>query len=85
VTIQPPQSAASPQITVRPVRTTVIEKVDGAFEVELYSSMEDIRKARAAGLNSGTLVAVDVKGFTIEVFAVHHDKIETVGKFAPLS
>ena len=71
---------------VRPVGSVVIEKDDDALEVHLYSSMEVIREAQKKGLNGGTLVAVKGRdhGGKIQVFAVHHDGIRTLGNFAPL-
>ena len=44
--------------------------------------MDTIRAARAAGLNSGTLVAVepDLRVTSLEVFEIFTDKVQTVGK-----
>jgi hypothetical protein len=72
---------------VRPIRTELVEMDDDAFEVALYGSMDAIRAARAGGLNSGSYVAVMPTPGTKElmVYAVHHDHIDTVGKFQHLS
>lgn len=65
--------------TVTPVRTVMVENEEGIFEVALYRSMDEIRQARAAGLNSGTYVAVETGKSTITVFSVFKDRIDTVG------
>jgi hypothetical protein len=72
---------------VKPIGSTVIEMPEGAFEVNLFASMNDIRKARANGLNGGTLVAVrrDNPKDKIEVYAVYHDRMDTRGQFVPLA
>lgn len=73
--------AACPQ----PVGKTIIEEKGKALEVKLYASMDVIRTARKAGLNGGTLVAVQTdKGKTLEVYAVHKGRIDTLGKYQPL-
>lgn len=71
----------------QPVGNVIIERGEDAFEVFLYPSMEVIRDARANGLNGGTLVAVDGSADPIgkiQVYAVHADRIDTVGLFKPL-
>jgi hypothetical protein len=71
---------------VKKAGVTVVETEDGAFEVQLYETMDDIRQARMAGLNGGTLAAVRGKPKAkITVFSVRHDGIETVGEFVPLT
>lgn len=81
-------SVSKPQIRVtmqaiRPVRTVTIENGDDFFEVALFRSMDEIREARAGGLNGGSYVAVEKTG-TITVFAVFADKMDTIGEFRPL-
>ncbi len=75
-------AAAAP----KPVGRAVIEKDGNAFEVILFAKHEDIRKAKAAGLNGGTLVAVrpEVNGGKIEVYEVHAKNSKTWGKFASI-
>ncbi len=83
-------SAARPLVRDRPVagvrsvRTVLVEMNDDVFDVALYGSMDAIRAARAAGLNSGSYAAVlPMQGVNeLQVFSVHHDRIDTVGKFA---
>ncbi len=70
--------------SVKPVRTVAIDTEGGAFPVQLFDSMDDIRTARADGLNGGTFVAVDTQDSKIQVYAVYHDRIDTVGNFVPL-
>ncbi len=71
----------------QPLRSVFIETEVDAFEVQLFASMDQIREARKAGLNSGTFAAVDEVDAAgkIMVFSVHHDKIDTLGKFVPLA
>lgn len=68
----------------KPVRSVLAER-DGTFhEVHLYTSMDTIRRARTAGLNGGTLVAVNPEAQTetsIEVFAVRTGEVQTLGKY----
>lgn len=80
-------TAATRAEVPRPVRTIVAEKDGKAFEVQIYPSMEVIRQARAAGLNGGTLVAVDQKsaGGRIQVFALRDNRIDTMGNFTPIA
>ncbi|MBA3789401.1 hypothetical protein H0X32_03355 [Patescibacteria group bacterium] len=87
VTAERPKTAVSTAVAVRPIGSTFIEMDNAAFEVQLYGSMDKIREARTAGLNEGTYVAVkgvDASGKML-VYSVHTDKINTLGKFTPLS
>jgi hypothetical protein len=69
---------------VVPKRMVCVEIEQEIFEVSIFGSMEDIREARAKGLNGGSYVAVDAAG-QITVLSVFKDKIVTVGDFMPLS
>ena len=52
--------------------------------VLVFASMDDVKQLRAAGLNSGTLVAVSSDGGKFgEVYAVYKDNIKTIGQFKP--
>lgn len=68
--------------TPKSTRSILVEREGEFLEVALYRSMDAIRAARAAGLNSGALVAVepDFRATTLEVFEVFAEKVETVGK-----
>lgn len=71
----------------KPVDTIAVETDDGAFEVAVYATMDDIRAARAGGLNSGTYVAArdrQTADGRFEVLSVRTDGIVTVGRFAAL-
>ncbi len=71
-----------------PVDSVIIETETGeAFEVAIYATMDDIRKARAGGLNSGTYVAARDKkvGERYEVFSVHKAGVNTIGLFKPIA
>ena len=64
------------------VRTIIVEMKNGEFhEVHLYTSTDEIRRAREAGLNGGTYVAVNKKDGRgrYEVLSVHKDRVETIG------
>jgi hypothetical protein len=82
---RPTNPVAAKKVAVQSVNSTIIE-VDGTpYEVFLYKDMDAIRQARAAGLNSGTYVAINgKKGATIEVHAVHKDRVDTLGNFEAL-
>jgi hypothetical protein len=69
-----------------PVGSVMIEKGTEALDVELYASMDDIRGARAAGLNGGTYVAVKPNNpaSPLEVLAVYRDRVDSIGHFKPL-
>lgn len=75
--------AAAPR-AVKPVGTALIEHGADFIEVQLYSSMEDIRQARMQGLNGGTYVAVKSDAAQIEVYSVTKDAIMTQGHFGVL-
>lgn len=81
-----PQAASEKPTSAAAARTIVIERDGKVYEVILFSSMDDIRTARAvAGLNGGVYVAVDQKlpSGKVEVYAVHKDRIDTIGLFVP--
>lgn len=63
----------------------VVDMPEGAFEVLIFPAMEEIRAARAAGLNGGTLAGVSLSAEKMEVYAVHHDRIDTLGHFARIA
>jgi hypothetical protein len=72
----------------QPVGTMVIETEGGdAFEVAVYATMDDIRKARESGLNIGSYVAArDRKvGERYEVFCGRAKNVETLGLFEPIA
>ena len=71
---------------VLPIASTAIETEKGAYEVLLFATMDDLRRARAAGLNGGTYVAVKSAqpGGQIDVYSVHTDRVDTLGKFTPI-
>lgn len=74
-------------VAPNPLYDIVAENDTGdMFEVVVYSTMDDIRRARAAGLNSGTYVAAAdrTKEGIYEVFSVHSDSIDTIGKMKSL-
>ncbi len=76
-------SQAKAAVAVRPIRTSFVETKDGAFEVLLFESMEQIREAWKGGLNSGAYVALNGEvGSEVEVYTLHQDKAKTVGKCA---
>ena len=82
VSAEPPRTAAKQAQLVKPVGEVAVEHEQGIYSVLLFGSMDDIRAAQAAGLNSGPFAAVnrkDDKG-RYEVVSVHHNKIDTVGK-----
>lgn len=71
-----------------PICSVIIETENGdAFEVAVYATMDDIRKARAGGLNSGTYVAARDKkvGERYEVFSVRKEGVSTIGMFKPIA
>ncbi len=86
VTKDKPEYLAVAQPTViTPSGITVVEMKDGVFEVDLYASMDDIRTARAQGLNNGAFVAVKpVPGKKVQVLAVYKDRVESMGDFFPI-
>lgn len=89
VTWEKPASVARTASTngPAPAYSVIIETKDGdAFEVAVYPTMDDIRKARAGGLNSGTYVAaLDGKvGGQYEVFSVRKEGVTTIGLFKPI-
>lgn len=89
VTAQRPEIKTEKQAVasaVLPMASTAIEKDGGVYEVLLFATMDDLRLARAGGLNSGTYAAVKPAqtGGPIEVYAVHADRTDTIGKFMPL-
>lgn len=71
-----------------PVGEAVIETDAGeVFEVAVYATMEDVRTARASGLNSGAHVTAEDKRHPdgrFEVFSVHAEGVDTLGLFAPI-
>lgn len=80
-----PEKEAAPQ-GPKPVRSEVFEMEDGAYEFLIFRSMEDIRAARAAGLNGGTFVAVDQPDTNgkYDILGVFEDRVDSVGKYAPI-
>jgi hypothetical protein len=66
-----------------PTKTVVVELPDGMFEIPVYNSAEEIRQARISGLNGGSFAGIE-RGEKVEVYAVSHDKVATVGHFSPL-
>lgn len=70
-----------PEKAVTPLREIVVETEDGIFPALVYASMDVIREARDAGLNSGTLVTTGerLKDNRVVVYAVHHDRVDTIG------
>lgn len=85
VLLKRPERAVKPVLAV--VKTIVIETADGAFEVAVYATMENIRRAREAGLNSGALVTAEDRAHSdgrFEVFSVC-DGMKTIGIFAPIA
>ena len=87
VTALKPERSETPKTMVQPTGNTMIEKNDDFFEVALYASNEQIREARAQGLNGGSYVAVNSKDKDgkILVYSVHHDKVHTLGAYTPLA
>lgn len=81
VSVHKPQIAAVSAQAPAPVGEAIVELPSGTFEVHLYRSMDAIREARKFGLNGGAYVAVDPGrlGVPLEIFAVYHDRVETIG------
>lgn len=76
------QAAITKSTMPQPLRSELAERDGNFHEVRIYRAMDDIRKARASGLNGGTMVAVEPEaGKVIEVFAVYTDEVRTLGKF----
>ena len=67
------------------IGTELFELGDDAYEISVYTDMNAIRAHRAAGMNGGTKVAVPLpeKG-KYALYAVRHDGIDTLGKFAAM-
>ncbi|MBI5003935.1 hypothetical protein HZC00_02485 [Candidatus Kaiserbacteria bacterium] len=79
VMAQRPESAKA--LATKPVRTSLVDTKKGAFEVKLFASTDDIRRAATAGLNSGTYVAVNAgDGDEVEVYTLHDGKMKSMGK-----
>lgn len=81
VSVHKPQIAAVSAQAPAPVGEAIVSLPSGTFEVYLYRSMDAIREARKFGLNGGTYVAVDPGRLDVplEIFAVYHDRVETIG------
>jgi hypothetical protein len=90
VTLERPIAVSATTTSMpRPIDSIIIVREGEPFEVALYSTMDDIRQARSAGLNSGSYAAArDHKGNgkdgRIEVFSIRKDGITTLGLFAAL-
>lgn len=77
--------------TAKQTDTTVVAICEKTFSVKgvrttvmVFASMDDVKHLRAAGLNSGTHVAVSSDGGKSgTVYAVYKDNIKTVGEFKP--
>lgn len=76
-----PSTVVGQTTAPRAVDEVFIKMESGTFAVKLFNSIDDIRAARKAGLNGGSLVAVKPEGDKVEVLSAHHDKMDTVGIF----
>jgi len=88
VTLEQPKLAifASSELP-KPVDTIAVLTDDGSFEVAVYATMDDIRAARASGLNSGSFVAALNRrkdDGRYEVLSVRKDAVSTIGLFEAL-
>lgn len=81
----PVHRVAAQSTLIAPVGMTAVEMADGIFEVDLYASVDDIRKARQQGLNNGAFVGVKpLPGKKVQVFAIYKDRQDSVGDYMPI-
>ena len=79
---RPKMTALASAELPKPVGTIAVSTDNGTFEVAVYATMDDIRLARAGGLNSGSYVAaLDHRkdDGRYEVLSVRKDSVSTVG------
>lgn len=67
--------------TVKVIKTVLVEGDGDFYEVQIFRSMNDIKTARAQGLNGGTRVAVESATDQITVLSVTNGGIKTEGVF----
>lgn len=68
--------------TVKVIKTVLVEGGGDFYEVQIFRSMNDIKTARAQGLNGGTRVAVESATDQITVLSVTNGGIKTEGVFS---
>ncbi len=77
---KPDQTTTAMETGPQAIGQRVVEIRGEKRPIIIFSSMDDIRALRAAGLNSGTWVGMHKENATkIDVFAMNHGGITTVG------
>lgn len=87
VTLEKPEVKTAPPAP-SPIGSMAVEIEDGVFEILVFATMDEVRRARETGLNHGAFVTakdqVAADG-RIPVFSIHSGGVKTVGLFAPIA